>query len=41
MIWAGVIDGVILGSFAVPDQVKMNAQSYVEFLKTKFGMLEK
>ena len=33
MIWAGIINDAIVGPLAVPDGVKMNAQSYVEFLK--------
>lgn len=36
MIWAGIINDAIVGPFAVPDGVKMNAQSYVEFLKQNF-----
>ena len=28
---AGIINDAIVGPFAVPDGVKMNAQSYVEF----------
>ena len=36
MIWAGIINDAIVGPFAVPDGVKMNAQSYVEFLKKNF-----
>ena len=36
MIWAGIINDAILGPFAVPDEVKMSAQSYVEFLKKNF-----
>ena len=39
MIWAGIIDDAIMGSFAVSDGEKMNAQSYVEFLKKKFSSL--
>ena len=33
MIWAGIINDAIVGPFAVPDGVKMNAQVYVEFFK--------
>ena len=36
MIWAGIINDAIVGPFAVPDGVKMNAKSYVEFLKKNF-----
>ena len=36
MIWAGIINDAIVGLFAVPDGVKMNAKSYVEFLKKNF-----
>ena len=36
MIWAGIINDAIVDPFAVPDGVKMNAQSYVEFLKQNF-----
>ena len=36
MIWAGIINDAIVGPFAVPDGVKMNPQSYVEFLKQNF-----
>ena len=36
MIWARIINDVIVGPFAVSDGVKMNAQSYVEFLKMNF-----
>ena len=36
MIWAGIINDAIVGPFAVPDGVKMNAQAYVEFLKKSF-----
>ena len=36
MIWAGINTDAIVGPFAVLDGVKMNAQSYAEFLKTNF-----
>ena len=36
MIWAGIINDAIVGPFAVPDVVNMNAKSYVEFLKKNF-----
>ena len=36
IIWAGIIKDAIVGPFAVPDGVKMNAQSYAEFLKKNF-----
>ena len=36
MIWAGIINDAIVGPFAVPDGVKMDAQSYVKFLKLNF-----
>ena len=36
MIWAGIINDAIVGPFSVPDGVKMNAKSYVEFLKKNF-----
>ena len=36
IIWAGIINDAIVGPFAVPDGVKMNAKSYVEFLKKNF-----
>ena len=36
MIWAGIINDAIVSPFAVPDGVKMNAKSYVEFLKKNF-----
>ena len=36
MIWAGIINDAIVVPFAVPDGVKMNAQSYVEFVKQNF-----
>ena len=36
MIWAGIMNDAIVSPFAVPHGVKMNAQSYVEFLKKKF-----
>ena len=36
LIWAGIINDAIVGPFAVPDGVKMHAQSYVKFLKLNF-----
>ena len=36
MIWTGIINDAIVGPFAVPDDVKMNAQLYVEFLNKNF-----
>ena len=36
MIWAGIINDASVSPFAVPDGVKMNAQSYVEFLMKNF-----
>ena len=37
MIWAEIINDSFVGPFAAPDDgVKMNAESYVEFLKQKF-----
>ena len=36
IIWAGIINDAIVGPFSVPDGVKMNAESYVEFLKQNF-----
>ena len=36
MIWAGIINDAIVGPFAVPDGVNMDAKSYVEFLKKNF-----
>lgn len=36
MIWAGIINNQIVGPFRVPDGVKMNAESYVAFLKENF-----
>ena len=36
VIWAGIMNDAIVGPFAVPDGVNMNAKSYVEFLKKNF-----
>ena len=36
MIWAGIINNQIVGTFRVPDGVKMCAKSYVDFLKKTY-----
>ena len=36
MIWAGIINNQIVGTFRVPDRVKMCAKSYVDFLQKNF-----
>jgi len=36
MFWAGIVANELIGPFRVPDGVKLNAQSYVEFLSDNF-----
>lgn len=36
MIWLGLIDDQIVGPTNVNDDVKMNAETYVQFLKKNF-----
>ena len=36
MIWAGIVNNTLIGPFRVPEGVKINSKTYIDFLKKNF-----